>query len=125
MITAVFLTAALLAPAQESTNGTGLPDVAPGVPTEPSSASNGPEVALAIQPPTGLSDAEAASTQKKLEEELAGLGVTVVAANSVEPACVPDPSCVENARVSAGGAPDALLVVEMLRIGPVVQLTAT
>lgn len=84
-----------------------------------------PTVGLAVQPPVGLTDEEAAAAQKGLIAELAGLGVVVVAAPPVVPACVPDVACVESARKAAATQPRGLLVVELVRVGPALQLTAT
>lgn len=84
-----------------------------------------PTVGLAVQPPVGLTDAEAASAQKALAAELTSLGLVVVSAPAVDAACVPDPACVEAARSAAAAPLRALLVVELVRVGPVLQLTAT
>ena len=80
-------------------------------------------VDVAFQPAVGLTDAEFTSAKAKLGDELSALGVTTKEAPQVDPGCVPDVACVEKARADGNAA--ALLVVEMVRVGPVVQLTAT
>ena len=62
----------------------------------------------------------------RIAGELEGLGALVDgSAPPVDPACVPDPACVEAARVALPSQPAGLIVVELLRVGPVVQLTAS
>lgn len=82
-----------------------------------------PPLAVAFQPPIGLSDAETATAEHLINAEVAALGLDVMSAAAVDPACVPDVACVEAARAASGQK--ALLVVELARVGPVVQLTAT
>jgi hypothetical protein len=87
------------------------------------SAAPQPSIALALQPAVGMTDSEVANAKTKIQAELTAAGVATTDAQPVEPACVPDPACVEQQRTAA--SVPALLVVEMVRLGPVVQLTAT
>ncbi len=84
-----------------------------------------PTVGLAMEPAVGLSPEEASALVGRVQDQLQKLGLSVVEATAVDPACLPDPACVESARSAAPEPHDALLVVELLRIGPVVQVTAT
>jgi hypothetical protein len=84
-----------------------------------------PSVGLAIQPSVGLSEAEATTVKTRITSELTGFGLQVVDIEPADPACVADASCVENARQALAEPKDAMLVVEMIRVGPVIQLTAT
>lgn len=88
-------------------------------------AQSSPTVGLAVQPAVGLSPEEAGALVSRVQDELLKLGLSVVEAAAVDPACTPDPGCVEGARTAASAPHDALLVVELVRIGPVVQVTAT
>jgi hypothetical protein len=81
-------------------------------------AAESPLVGLAVQPAVGLTDDEVKAAHQKLSEELAGMGLTVVDADAIDSACLPDPSCVEGARTSAASPKPALVVVELVRIGP-------
>ncbi len=85
----------------------------------------GPTVGLALQPSVGFSDKEVGEVSVELEKELAALGAVVVAAPAVDPPCGPDAGCVERARVVLTDPPAALLVVDLVRVGTVMQLTAT
>ena len=87
-------------------------------------AQSSPTIALAVEPAIGLSSEEAAAVVGRVQDELMQLGLSVVEAGAVDPVCTPDPECVERTRVTVA-ARDALLVVELVRIGPVVQVTAT
>lgn len=80
---------------------------------------------LAVQPPLGLSDEEVSPIAQKISDEIGALGIMVVHADALDPACVPDPACVEQTRAGLPEAPSALLVVELVRVGPVLQLTAS
>lgn len=88
-------------------------------------AQSSPIVGLAVQPAIGLDAEEAASLVGRVHDELLKLGFSVVESAAVDPACAPDPACVEGVRTAAAEPHAALLVVELVRIGPVVQLTAT
>lgn len=88
-------------------------------------AQSSPTVGLAVQPAVGLSPDEASALVGRVQDELLKIGLSVVEAAAVDPACTPDPACVEGARTAAPEPHDALLVVELVRIGPVVQVTAT
>ncbi|HEY4223728.1 MAG TPA: hypothetical protein VGO62_20365 [Myxococcota bacterium] len=115
------LAVAALAPSPSAPPTVAPPTVAPPTVAPPTA----PTVALAVQPAVGLSDAELATLSSALNHELAQAGLVVVGAPALDPACVGDPACVERARASLPSAPSALLVVEMIRVGPVIQLTAT
>ncbi len=84
-----------------------------------------PTLGLAVQPAVGLSLEEVATIVGRMRDELGALGVAAVAAAPVDPACAQDPACLEGARTSVAPPTDGLVVVELLRIGPVVQVTAT
>ncbi|MCC7072350.1 MAG: hypothetical protein IT383_13560 [Deltaproteobacteria bacterium] len=84
-----------------------------------------PTLGLAVQPAVGLSLEEVAAIVGRMRDELDAVGVSAVAAAPVDAACTPDPACLEGARTSVSPPTDGLLVVELLRIGPVVQVTAT
>jgi hypothetical protein len=88
-------------------------------------AQGGHVVGLAVQPPVGLTDEEIGPIKDKISDEFSALGIMVVHADALDPTCAPDPACVEQTRAGLPEAPSALLVIEMLRIGPVLQLTAT
>ena len=88
-------------------------------------AQSSPTVGLAVQPAVGLSPDETTALVARMQDELLKLGLSVVEAAAVDPACAPDPACVESARAGAPEPHDAMMVVELLRIGPVVQVTAT
>lgn len=88
-------------------------------------AQSSPTLGLAVQPAVGLSPEEAAALVGRAQDELLKLGLSVVEAAAVDPACTPDPACVESARSAAAEPHDALLVLEFVRIGPVVQVTAS
>ncbi|OGQ25404.1 MAG: hypothetical protein A2138_26460 [Deltaproteobacteria bacterium RBG_16_71_12] len=88
-------------------------------------AQTSPTVGLAVQPAVGLSPEESGALVSRVQDELLKLGLSVVEAAAVDAACTPDPGCVEGARTAASTPHDALLVVELVRIGPVVQVTAT
>lgn len=81
-------------------------------------------VGLAFQSPVGLSDEEAARTQQALLDELAGLGISVEPSPPLDSVCAADLDCVENARAGAATPLLGLLVVELVRLGPVTQLNA-
>lgn len=84
-----------------------------------------PTLGLAVQPAVGLSIEEVAAIVGRMRDELGAVGVSAVAAAPVDAACTPDPACLESARTSVAPPTDGLLVVELLRIGPVVQVSAT
>ena len=88
-------------------------------------AQSSPVLGLAVQPAVGLSPEETAALVGRAQDELLKLGLSVVEAAAVDPACTPDPACVESARSAAAEPHDALLVLEFVRIGPVVQVTAS
>ena len=88
-------------------------------------AQSSPVLGLAVQPAVGLSPEETAALVGRAQDELLKLGLSVVEAAAVAPACTPDPACVESARSAAAEPHDALLVLEFVRIGPVVQVTAS
>lgn len=88
-------------------------------------AQSSPTIGLAVQPAVGLSPEEAGTLVSRVQDELLKLGLSVIEAGAVDAACTPDPGCVEGARTAASTPNDALLVVELVRIGPVVQVTAT
>lgn len=88
-------------------------------------AQSSPTVGLAVQPAVGLTPDEASALVGRVQDQLLKLGLSVVEAAAVDPACAPDPECVESARGAVPEPHDALLVVELVRIGPVVQVTAT
>lgn len=88
-------------------------------------AQSSPTLGLAVQPAVGLSPEEAAALVGRAQDELLKLGLSVVEATAVDPACTPDPACVESARTAVAEPHDALLVLEFVRIGPVVQVTAS
>lgn len=81
-------------------------------------------VAVAFQPPVGLTEEETTSARARLMEEVAA-SADVISAEPLDPACVTDPACVETARAGLPDAPTGLVVVEFVRVGPVVQVTAT
>lgn len=82
--------------------------------------------AIILQPAIGLGDEETEQASSRLLQEVEGAGVVVMgSAPLVDAACAADPLCLERARLSQPLPPAGLIVVELLRIGPVVQLTAT
>jgi hypothetical protein len=89
------------------------------------SAPTAPAVALAMQPSVGLSDDEITTFTQKLTDEIASDGCTVVTTESLDAACIQDPGCVESTRAGLLTPPAGLLAVELVRVGPVLQLTAT
>jgi hypothetical protein len=88
-------------------------------------AQSSPVVGLVAQPAVGLSPDEATALFARVQRELQALGLSVVEAPAVDPSCVQDAACVEQTRAAATSPLDALLVVELLRVGPVVQVSAT
>src|SRR3989304_2286514 len=88
-------------------------------------AQTSPTVGLGVQPAVRLSPPGAGARVSRGQDELLKLGLSVVEAAAVDAACTPDPGCVEGARTAASTPHDALLVVELVGIGPVGQVTAT
>src|SRR5688500_13283572 len=80
---------------------------------------------LSLQPPVGVSAEEADVAHQKIVAELTSYGLAVTQLPAADAACVADASCVETARQALAEPVDAMLVVEFVRVGPVMQLTAT
>jgi hypothetical protein len=85
----------------------------------------GQVVGLAVQPPVGLSAEEVAPIKDKVTDEIGVRSMMVVSSDAVDPACAPEAACVEQVRQGLDEAPSALIVIELIRVGPVVQLSAT
>ncbi len=89
-------------------------------------------VALALQPVVGVADADAAAATADLERqllaELQALGVSARATDALDTECAGDAACMSTTRsalsAQLGVNIDALIVVEVIRAGPVLQVAA-
>lgn len=111
--------AAPLQPEATTTSERG--DAAPSAPFSKKSAS----IAVAFQTMAGLTDDEAALARARVTDEIQALGALVLAAPEVEPGCALDAACVDGARARLPSQPEALIVVELVRVGPLLQLMAS
>lgn len=84
-------------------------------------AASPPSVLLARVQADGMSEEDAAASQRRIEEELVLMGAQpVVRETAAEAACFDDAACVGE----LAGEHAAVLHVELLRVGPLVQVTA-
>jgi hypothetical protein len=82
-----------------------------------------PRAALAPLPGVGLSKSDVKKTLQKASAELAAAGYEVIVVDDVAPECAGEAACLDRVRVGAGAA--LLVTLELLRVGPVVQVASS
>ena len=80
-------------------------------------------VGVAVSPGVGLEDAERAALQKQVADAVAASGVSTSAVGGIEDGCAADAACAKVAVDKAGV--DALVVVEVMRVGDDAEVTET